>query len=75
MPIFEYICKSCENEFETLVMNSDEHINCSCCGSDKLEKLFSSFASHDGSDSLSADVSETPSMGGGCCGSACGCGH
>ena len=74
MPIFEFVCKSCENKFETLVMSADEHINCTCCGSEKLEKQFSNFASHNGTTG-SSDTGSIPSTGGGCCGGGCACGH
>lgn len=74
MPIFEFVCKSCESKFETLVMNADEHVNCKCCGSENLEKQFSSFAAHN-STTGSPDTGSMPSTGGGCCGGGCACGH
>ncbi|MGA1867972.1 MAG: FmdB family zinc ribbon protein [bacterium] len=44
MPIFEYICHSCENEFEKIVFNSSAQIICPRCGSDKIQKKLSAFA-------------------------------
>ena len=43
MPIYEYACKSCGNEFETLVRASDTP-SCSQCSSTDLEKKLSVFA-------------------------------
>ena len=74
MPVFEYVCKCCDNKFETLVMSSQEEINCNDCGSEDIEKQFSSFASPNDSDSISSDASDLPSGGGGCCGGGCACG-
>lgn len=46
MPIYEYICKKCNNKFEKLVRSSDnKNPECPKCGDDKVEKVFSSFAS------------------------------
>jgi putative FmdB family regulatory protein len=45
MPLFEYRCEACEQVFEKLVRAQDtEPIVCPACGSDKLERLLSSFA-------------------------------
>ena len=43
MPIFEYVCKECENQFELLVRQSTI-IECPACKSAKLEKQLSVFA-------------------------------
>ncbi|HIF05488.1 MAG TPA: zinc ribbon domain-containing protein [Gemmatimonadetes bacterium] len=40
MPIYEYRCESCGNEFETLVLGQDEP-ECPSCKSHDLEKLLS----------------------------------
>ena len=32
MPIYEYICRKCGNEFEVLVFNKDEKPECPECG-------------------------------------------
>jgi putative FmdB family regulatory protein len=44
MPIFEYHCGSCGGDFDLLV-RSDTSIACPECGSKKLAKKLSSFAS------------------------------
>ncbi|MGW8270203.1 MAG: FmdB family zinc ribbon protein [Burkholderiales bacterium] len=43
MPIYEYACKSCGNEFETLVRSSTVP-DCPSCHSTELEKKLSVFA-------------------------------
>lgn len=40
MPIYEYVCKSCEHEFETLVRKGDVP-TCASCGGTDLERLLS----------------------------------
>jgi putative FmdB family regulatory protein len=47
MPIFEYRCKECDKEFETLVFGR-ERPRCPACESGKLEKLLSTFAAVSG---------------------------
>ncbi len=43
MPIFEYVCKKCNSEFEILVRNGQQ-VTCPSCESAELEKKFSAFA-------------------------------
>lgn len=43
MPIFEYSCRACGREFETLVRTGDTPA-CPACASQDLEKLLSAFA-------------------------------
>lgn len=40
MPIYEYRCKACEHEFETLV-RSGSTPTCAKCGSEELERVLS----------------------------------
>jgi putative FmdB family regulatory protein len=44
MPIFEYHCRSCERDFETLVRGGERPV-CTHCGGAELEKKLSVFAS------------------------------
>ena len=46
MPIYEYRCRNCGNEFELLrrLSESDDDIVCEKCGAKQAEKLFSTFA-------------------------------
>jgi putative FmdB family regulatory protein len=69
MPIYEYVCMSCESHFEELVGFNDPDPGCPDCGADKVKKQFSVFAAH--------GTAAQPSLGGGggCCGGSCGCGH
>jgi putative FmdB family regulatory protein len=70
MPIYEYVCMSCESHFEELVRH-DETPSCPDCGQTKVQKQFSVFATH----GSSVQPSFGGSGGGGCCGGSCGCGH
>ena len=63
MPIFEYICKECDHEFEALVFGKDK-AECPKCHSKKLAPQLSVFAT-----STKGSASAAPSGGG--CGS-CG---
>lgn len=65
MPIFEYICKECQHEFEALVYGKDKAV-CPKCESKKLEPKLSVF-----SVSAKAGSASSLSMPSGPCGS-CG---
>jgi len=71
MPIYEYVCMSCESHFEELVRN-DETPPCPECGAAKAKRQFSTFAAHGLTKQPS--LGGAPSSGGGCCGGSCGCG-
>ena len=67
MPIFEYVCKECQNEFEALVFGSQK-AECPKCNSKKLEPQLSVFA-------VSAKSgSSQPSMSAGSPGACGSCG-
>jgi putative FmdB family regulatory protein len=63
MPLFEYVCKECQHEFEALVFGKDKAA-CPKCESKKLEPKLSVFA-------VSAKSSSAAPMSAGPCGS-CG---
>jgi len=44
MPIFEYDCQKCNENFEKLVRNSMKQVICPNCSSDEVEKRLSKFA-------------------------------
>ena len=48
MPLYEYACKSCANQFEALVRSS-ETPECPACHGTTLERRQSVFAAHAGS--------------------------
>jgi putative FmdB family regulatory protein len=69
MPIFEYICKECDHEFEALVYGSQK-AECPKCHGKKLAPQLSVFAvSAKGSASASSSPSMSPC---GSCGDARG---
>ena len=49
MPIFEYACSSCGNEFEKLVRQSSPVPECPSCHGTELKKKLSTFAAITGS--------------------------
>jgi putative FmdB family regulatory protein len=57
MPIYEYVCRSCEHRFETLVTAARQPV-CPKCQGDGLDKQLSTFAvstrSASGSDGAAA---------------------
>jgi putative FmdB family regulatory protein len=59
MPIYEYKCKKCNNQFSKLVFSQDTKIECPSCKSEDCEKLISTISSSSGS-------SSGGSFGGGC---------
>lgn len=69
MPIYEYRCRGCGEDFEKYVPGASTKVACpSCAGGDVMRKL-SVFGLR--SDS---PVASTVSGGGGCCGGGgCGC--
>ena len=71
MPIYEYICDSCNEHFEKIVINKQQEITCPKCSSKKATIQLSVFAT-------AGSGSSTPSGGfsgggGGCCGGGCSC--
>lgn len=61
MPIFEYICKECRHEFETLVFGKQK-AECPKCQSNKLEPQLSVFAvsAKSGASSMPASMPSGP---------------
>jgi putative FmdB family regulatory protein len=63
MPIFEYVCKDCQHEFEALVFGRDKAA-CPKCQSKKLTPQLSVFAtSSKGSSGASAPTAACGSCG------------
>lgn len=44
MPIYEYRCGQCDNEFELLILKTSPVPSCPSCGSQGIEQLLSGFA-------------------------------
>ncbi|MGA9450884.1 MAG: zinc ribbon domain-containing protein [Verrucomicrobiia bacterium] len=69
MPIYEFHCEKCERDSEILVRSSDwKGTKCPHCGSTKISKKLSVFASANVSGS---DAPSGNGGGGGCCGGHC----
>ncbi|MBF0259237.1 MAG: zinc ribbon domain-containing protein [Desulfamplus sp.] len=74
MPIYEYKCKTCGNNFEALVLGRDVPA-CSSCHSNDLEKLMSACGFVSKSSGAGGSVQTTSSAGsscGGCAATSCG---
>ena len=71
MPIYEFHCEQCEQDSEILVRSSDwKGTPCPHCGSVKIAKKFSTFAS--ASAGGAAMPASPRTIGGGhCCGGGC----
>ena len=75
MPIYEYICDKCQNEFEVLV-RGQEKPECPQCGGRKLDKKLSTVAAHTHAALPLCPAKESGACGmGGCGGGACGMGN
>ena len=64
MPIYEYTCSDCNEEFELLIRGSEKP-RCPSCGKTKLQKKFSVSAAH----THAAAESACPARQMGACGS------
>jgi putative FmdB family regulatory protein len=57
MPIFEFVCKDCEQPFEELIFGfSTDGVVCPACGSEQVRKKMSTFASKAGGDGASLSL-------------------
>lgn len=68
MPLYEFVCRSCQREQELLV-RGDEVPVCDACGSRELTKLLSAPVAH----STGSSSSSSPGFPAGGCGSGCAC--
>jgi len=48
MPIYEYLCRSCEKKFERIVLRAEQPGECPHCGGKEHELQFSTFAARSG---------------------------
>ena len=46
MPLYEFHCDTCDDEFEELLsgLHEADEVTCPSCGSEKVERLISGFA-------------------------------
>ncbi len=69
MPIYEYTCKDCNNEFEKFVrsMTTEVKVKCPHCGGDHVKKGWSVFGTNapgGGFDGLAASAASACNTGG-----------
>ncbi len=73
MPLYEYDCRLCDEQFEKLQpMSAERWADCPKCGQ-SARRVFSLVAApvHAG---IESEPSASGAQGGACCGGACGCG-
>ena len=76
MPIYEFHCEKCETDSEILVRSKDwKGAKCPHCGSAKLSKKLSVFASSTAGTNSGPACESGGGGGGGCCGCAAGRPH
>ena len=63
MPIYEYVCSSCQNQFEKLVRRFGDEVVCPSCSSAAVDKQLSVFAV-----ATAAPASSVGPCGAGACG-------
>ncbi len=64
MPMYEFTCLDCGEEFEELLRSQDEQVECEACDSENVKRKMSTFAAHTGGRSLGA-MPPPSAMGGG----------
>lgn len=70
MPIYEYRCRACGQEFEKYLATGGAAVACPGCGAGEVTRKLSVFGmKSDGS----LVASSMPAGGGGCCGGGCAC--
>jgi len=68
MPIYEYHCPKCDQDFEILVMKSDEKVRCPHCACKGVTRLMSGFAHKSGAEGkMVSNSSGCASCSGGNC--------
>ncbi|HIC91621.1 MAG TPA: zinc ribbon domain-containing protein [Syntrophaceae bacterium] len=58
MPIFEYHCLNCDENFEELVLSSSQVVKCPKCSQTRLEKLLSTCSYKSGGKFVSSSESK-----------------
>jgi putative FmdB family regulatory protein len=75
MPIYEYCCIGCNNEFETLVFRSDEVISCPKCRGTEVRRLMSACSFKSEGDFSASGSSSRSSGCSSCSASSCSSCH
>ena len=76
MPLYEYLCPTCDHKFEKLQSMSSTGADCPNC-EQPAKRAISVFASvtRGGANEMPTSMGALPPLsGGGCCGGGCGCG-
>ncbi len=67
MPIYEYKCENCNEEFEALVFRSDETPSCPSCKGEDIKRMMSACGFKTGGATADTGSSSTPSSGSSSC--------
>jgi putative FmdB family regulatory protein len=76
MPVYEYVCRDCQHEFDKLrpMRDADTPIRCEDCHGERTQRKLSVFFAQSAGQAV-AGTSSGKSCGG-CAGGSCGsCGH
>ncbi|MCK5744233.1 MAG: zinc ribbon domain-containing protein [Caldisericia bacterium] len=74
MPIYEYVCKNCNNRFDILAFSTSENTaKCPKCGSDETNKIISplGYMKHPDDSGNGKPSSVSSCETGGCCTGGC----
>jgi len=71
MPIYEFICTECGEEFEELVLGSNKSVKCKKCGCADVEKKMSAFAFKSGAKFVGTGKKASSACSG-CTSTSCG---
>ena len=73
MPVYDYKCINCKNNFDFLHLGKEEKVECPKCKSEKVEKLISIPAPAKISNNYSSPQTSFSGSSGSCCGGgSCG---
>lgn len=78
MPIYEYRCEPCQNDFEAFLATSSDQAICPKCQGTDLRRLMSTFAAsvpggYKSAQSAAAAAAAAPAPKAGGCGGGCAC--
>lgn len=76
MPVYEYVCKDCGNQFDAIrsIKDADQVIACKKCQSHDTHRKISVFFAQSGGRSITSSQSSCGGCGSGSCGSCSSCG-